>query len=98
MLRLDGDARLWWKPHQQAEVEHPYDNGRDDTFGGGACDAASVLAMGARFALRRCHRWYTYGASSRHAGRAPARGTTGLMAGNVSKPAYFCYAKRRSPT
>ncbi len=39
VLRLDGDARLWWKPHQQAEVEHPYDKGRDDTFGGGACDA-----------------------------------------------------------
>jgi predicted dehydrogenase len=39
VLRLDGDARLWWKPHQQPEVEHPYDRGRDDTFGGGACDA-----------------------------------------------------------
>lgn len=39
VLRLDGEARLWWKPHQQAEVEHPYDKGRDDTFGGGACDA-----------------------------------------------------------
>jgi predicted dehydrogenase len=38
VLRLDGDARLWWKPHQQPEVEHPYDRGRDDTFGGGACD------------------------------------------------------------
>ncbi len=39
VLRLDGDARLWWKPHQQAQVEHAYDKGRDDTFGGGACDA-----------------------------------------------------------
>lgn len=39
VLRLDGDARLWWKPHQQAEAEHTYDRGRDDTFGGGACDA-----------------------------------------------------------
>jgi predicted dehydrogenase len=39
VLRLDGDARLWWKPHQRPEAEHPYDKGRDDTFGGGACDA-----------------------------------------------------------
>ena len=39
VLRLDGDARLWWKPHQQAEAEHRYDRGRDDTFGGGACEA-----------------------------------------------------------
>lgn len=39
VLRLDGDARLWWKPHQRDEVEHRYDRGRDDTFGGGACDA-----------------------------------------------------------
>jgi predicted dehydrogenase len=39
VLRLDGDARLYWKPHQQPEAEHPYDKGRDDTFGGGACDA-----------------------------------------------------------
>lgn len=39
VLRLDGDARLWWKAHQQPEAEHRYDRGRDDTFGGGACDA-----------------------------------------------------------
>ena len=39
VLRLDGNARLWWKPHQQPEIEHGYDRGRDDTFGGGACDA-----------------------------------------------------------
>jgi len=39
VLRLDGDARLWWKPHHREEVEHAYDRGRDDTFGGGACDA-----------------------------------------------------------
>jgi predicted dehydrogenase len=39
VLRLDGDARLWWKPHQQPETAHPYERGRDDTFGGGACDA-----------------------------------------------------------
>ncbi len=38
VLRLDGDAGLWWKPHQQPEVEHVYDRGPDDTFGGGACE------------------------------------------------------------
>ncbi|MEO8717360.1 MAG: Gfo/Idh/MocA family oxidoreductase [Burkholderiales bacterium] len=39
VLRLDGDARLWWKPQRQPEAEHRYDRGPDDTFGGGACDA-----------------------------------------------------------
>lgn len=38
VLRLDGDARLWWKPHQGPEAEHPYDRGPADTFGGGACE------------------------------------------------------------
>jgi len=38
VLRLDGEARLWWKPHHGAEVEHSYDRGPDDTFGGGACE------------------------------------------------------------
>ncbi len=38
VLRLDGDAGLWWKPHQRPEVAHPYDRGPDDTFGGGACE------------------------------------------------------------
>ncbi len=38
VLRLDGDARLWWKPHQQDEVEHRYDSGPPDTFAGGACE------------------------------------------------------------
>jgi len=38
VLRLDGDARLWWKPHQKAEAEHRYDAGPEDTFGGGACE------------------------------------------------------------
>ena len=37
VLRLDGDARLWWKPHLQPETEHPYDPGPTDTFGGDAC-------------------------------------------------------------
>jgi predicted dehydrogenase len=39
VLRLDGEARLWWKPHQRDESEHLYDRGPDDTFGGGACEA-----------------------------------------------------------
>jgi predicted dehydrogenase len=38
VLRLDGDARLWWKPHQRAEEEHVYDRGPADAFGGGACE------------------------------------------------------------
>lgn len=38
VLRLDGEARLWWKPHQRDEAEHVYDRGPDDTFGGGACE------------------------------------------------------------
>lgn len=39
VLRLDGDARLWWKPHQKPEAEHRYDRGPDDAFGGGCCRA-----------------------------------------------------------
>jgi predicted dehydrogenase len=39
VLRLDGDARLWWKPHRQAEAEHRYARGLEDAFGGGACEA-----------------------------------------------------------
>ncbi len=38
VLRLDGEARLWWKPHRGAEVEHPYDAGPAESFGGGACE------------------------------------------------------------
>jgi predicted dehydrogenase len=38
VLRLDGEARLWWKPHHRPEAEHAYDRGPDDTFGGGACE------------------------------------------------------------
>jgi predicted dehydrogenase len=38
VLRLDGDARLWWKPHHGPESELAYDRGPDDTFGGGACE------------------------------------------------------------
>jgi D-apiose dehydrogenase len=35
VLRLDGRARLWWKPHQAPEAEHRYDRG-PATFAGGA--------------------------------------------------------------
>ena len=38
VLRLDGEGRLWWKPHHGAEVEHRYDAGPTDTFSGGACE------------------------------------------------------------
>jgi len=45
VLRLDGNARLWWKRHGAPEVEHPYDRGGPGAFGG-ACTAlqAHVLA------------------------------------------------------
>jgi predicted dehydrogenase len=39
VLRLDGDGRLWWKPHHAPEAEHIYDRGPDDAWGGGACEA-----------------------------------------------------------
>ena len=39
VLRLDGEARLWWKPHREPEAEHRYERGPDDGFGGGACQA-----------------------------------------------------------
>lgn len=39
VLRLDGEARLWWKPHHKPEAEHRYDRGPDDAFGGGCCAA-----------------------------------------------------------
>jgi predicted dehydrogenase len=52
VLRLDGDARLYFKPHHGDEREHAYDRGPDDTFGGGACEwlqrhVAAHLAHGA---------------------------------------------------
>jgi D-apiose dehydrogenase len=39
VLRLDGDARLWWKPHGEPEREHAYHRGDLSAFGGGACHA-----------------------------------------------------------
>jgi D-apiose dehydrogenase len=37
VMRLDGEARLWWAPHQGTEVQHMYDRGSETCFGGGAC-------------------------------------------------------------
>jgi D-apiose dehydrogenase len=39
VLRLDGDARLWFKPYHQPEHEHGYVRRTDTGFGGGACGA-----------------------------------------------------------
>jgi D-apiose dehydrogenase len=39
VLRLDGDARLWWKPHRGPHREHIYERGDLFAFGGGACRA-----------------------------------------------------------
>jgi len=46
VLRLDGDARLWWKPHQKPQTEHRYDRGPDDAFGGGCCAALQAHVVG----------------------------------------------------
>ncbi len=45
VLRLDGDARLWWKPHHGPEQRHLYDRGNGAAFSG-ACTAlqSHVLA------------------------------------------------------
>ena len=45
VLRLDGEARLWWKPHHGPEAEHIYPHDAPGVFGG-ACTAlqAHVLA------------------------------------------------------
>jgi D-apiose dehydrogenase len=40
VLRLDGDAGLWWKPHHGNEIPHPYDACPGNaSFGAGACEA-----------------------------------------------------------
>jgi predicted dehydrogenase len=45
VLRLDGDARLWWKPHHGEEAEHRYDTGPADAFAGGACERLQRHAL-----------------------------------------------------
>jgi D-apiose dehydrogenase len=46
VMRLDGDARLWWQPHQGQEQPHAYDDGATRGAFGGASTAlqAHVLA------------------------------------------------------
>ncbi|TAG00713.1 MAG: gfo/Idh/MocA family oxidoreductase [Betaproteobacteria bacterium] len=46
-LRLDGEARLWLKPHQGEEREHDYvrQSANDGDFGGGACGALQAHAL-----------------------------------------------------
>lgn len=39
VMRLDGEARLWWTPHQGTETAHTYNCGPTTGFGGGACGA-----------------------------------------------------------
>jgi D-apiose dehydrogenase len=39
VIRLDGDANLYFKPHHAAEVKIDYDRGDPTMFGGGACEA-----------------------------------------------------------
>jgi predicted dehydrogenase len=50
VLRLDGDARLWWKPHHGEEMEHRYDAGPVDSFAGGACERLQRHAVRGLFA------------------------------------------------
>jgi predicted dehydrogenase len=44
VLRLDGDARLWFKPHGGNESEHAYDRGGAGAFGG-ACTALQAHVL-----------------------------------------------------
>ncbi|MDP3822466.1 MAG: Gfo/Idh/MocA family oxidoreductase [Burkholderiales bacterium] len=45
VMRLDGDARLWWKPHQGTEAEHRHHVGGPGVFGGASTALqAHVLA------------------------------------------------------
>lgn len=46
VMRLDGEARLWWQPHQGVETPHAYDDGAGRGAFGGASTAlqAHVLA------------------------------------------------------
>lgn len=44
VLRLDGDARLWFKPHGGMEAEHLYERGGTGAFGG-ACTALQAHVL-----------------------------------------------------
>jgi predicted dehydrogenase len=54
VMRLDGEARLWWAPHQGAELEHRYDHGPEAGFGGGACGALQRHVIAAFNEHRPC--------------------------------------------
>lgn len=45
VMRLDGDARLWWLPHQGVEVEHAYDDGAERGAFGGASTALQAHVL-----------------------------------------------------
>lgn len=65
VLRLDGDARLWWKPHGHAESEHVYRHPDRGAFGGAVAalqthvlqhlDHGAPLENGARDYLVNLH-------------------------------------------
>jgi predicted dehydrogenase len=44
VMRLDGNARLWWKPHHCPEAEHAYSPGTEGPFGG-ACTALQAHVL-----------------------------------------------------
>jgi D-apiose dehydrogenase len=48
-LRLDGEAQLWWKAHEQSQTAHAYSNGWEHTteFGNGACGALQTHVLSA---------------------------------------------------
>lgn len=45
VMRLDGDARLWWLPHQGLEVEYTYDDGAERGAFGGASTALQAHVL-----------------------------------------------------
>jgi predicted dehydrogenase len=45
VMRLDGDARLWWQPHQGVETEHAYDDGAGRGAFGGASTALQAHVL-----------------------------------------------------
>lgn len=44
VMRLDGNAGLWWKPHHEPEREHPYRHDAPGAFGG-ACTALQTHVL-----------------------------------------------------
>jgi predicted dehydrogenase len=54
VMRLDGEARLWWAPHHGSEAEHAYHRGPVTGFGGGACGALQRHVITALTEQRPC--------------------------------------------